>query len=68
MRHLGTPSRPADLLPTPFSEFLWADFLRRRISRKRVVSAFEAAVVKALDLARGQEASYLPGWCGPIEN
>ncbi|AOO84566.1 ParB-like protein [Bosea vaviloviae] len=53
---------------TPFSEFLWADFLRRRISRKRVVSAFEAAVVKALDLARSQEASYLPGWCGPIEN
>jgi hypothetical protein len=53
---------------TPFSEFLWADFLRRRITRKRVVSAFEAAVVKALDLAKSPEASYLPGWRGPIED
>jgi hypothetical protein len=50
---------------TPFSEFLWADFLRRRIKRKRVEKSFDAALQKALDLARGEEASYLPGWCGP---
>ena len=28
---------------TPFSEFLWADFLRRRIKRKLVESDFERA-------------------------
>ena len=28
---------------TPFSEFLWADFLRRRIKRKAVEKDFNAA-------------------------
>ena len=50
---------------TPFSEFIWADFLRRRIKRRIVEADFSAAVVEALALARGGEASYLPGWCGP---
>jgi hypothetical protein len=36
---------------TPFSEFLWADFLRRRISRKSVEANFEKATEKALALA-----------------
>ncbi|MBN8807543.1 MAG: chromosome partitioning protein ParB [Sphingomonas sp.] len=49
---------------TPYSEFLWADFLRRRVRAKLVEQHFERAVVKALDLARGHDASYLPGWCG----
>jgi hypothetical protein len=52
---------------TPFSEFLWADFLRRRVERKRVESHFDQAVEEALRLARSQEANYLPGWCGPVE-
>ena len=52
---------------TPFSEFLWADFLRRRLERRRVESRFDRAVVEALGLARGHEASYLPGWCGPAD-
>ncbi len=52
---------------TPFSEFLWADFLRRRLKRKLVELDFEAAVQKALTLARSLEANYLPGWCGPVE-
>jgi hypothetical protein len=52
---------------TPFSEFLWADFLRRRIGRKRVESHFERAVEEALALARSREADYLPGWCGPVD-
>jgi hypothetical protein len=52
---------------TPFSEFLWADFLRRRIERKRIGSHFEQAVEEALRLARGHEADYLPGWCGPVD-
>ena len=50
---------------TPFSEFLWADFLRRRIPRKTVEKDFASAMEKALGLAKGQEARYLPGWCGP---
>ncbi len=50
---------------TPFSEFLWADFLRRRMKRKAVAADFEAALTEALDLARSEHAAYLPGWCGP---
>jgi hypothetical protein len=52
---------------TPFSEFLWADFLRRRIDKKRIASRFDRAVEEALRLARSHEADYLPGWCGPVE-
>ena len=51
---------------TPFSEFLWADFLRRRLKRKLVDKDFERALVRALDLAKGGDADYLPGWCGPV--
>jgi len=50
---------------TPFSEFLWADFLRRRVKRKIVVSDFNHALEKALELAKSDEATHLPGWCGP---
>jgi len=50
---------------TPFSEFLWADFLRRRMKRKAVERDFDNAMAKALALARSKDADYLPGWCGP---
>jgi hypothetical protein len=50
---------------TPFSEFLWADFLRRRLERRRVTRNFPAAVRQAMKLAKSQDAHYLPGWCGP---
>lgn len=50
---------------TPFSEFLWADFLRRKISRKRVEGHFAEAMEEALEFAKSEEAIYLPGWCGP---
>jgi len=50
---------------TPFSEFLWADFLRRKISRKAVEDNFSKAMEKALEYARSDAAVYLPGWCGP---
>jgi hypothetical protein len=52
---------------TPYSEFLWADFFRRRMKRRALERDFAAAVRHALKLARGPEADYLPGWCGPIE-
>jgi hypothetical protein len=50
---------------TPYSEFLWADFLRRRVKRKLVESDFERALDQALQLAKSMDADYLPGWCGP---
>jgi hypothetical protein len=52
----------------PFSEFQWADFLRRRIDRKEVEKHFERAIKEALKLARSQDAGYLPGWCGPTDD
>jgi hypothetical protein len=51
---------------TPFSEFIWADFLRRRIKKKAVENDFEAAIKHALELAKSKDANYLPGWCGPV--
>ena len=51
---------------TPFSEFLWADYLRRRLKRKLLEEDFPAALVRALKLARSSDADFLPGWCGPI--
>jgi hypothetical protein len=53
---------------TPFSEFLWADFLRRKISRKMADDNFAGAMEKALAFAKGHDAIYLPGWCGPASD
>ncbi len=50
---------------TPYSEFLWADFLRRRVKRQMVERNFDRAIEQALQLAKSSAASYLPGWCGP---
>ncbi len=49
----------------PFSEFLWADYLRTRVDVQIVQQDFEAAVLKAVKLAKSKEAEFLPGWCGP---
>jgi len=61
LRHAGGFAKDV----TPFSEFLWADFLRRRLKTKHVVDDPETALEQALDLARSTDALYLPGWCGP---
>ena len=53
---------------TPFSEFLWADFLRRRIDRATAAKSFDKAMKEALALAKGKDADYLPGWCGPTSD
>jgi hypothetical protein len=50
---------------TPYSEFVWADFLRLRIKPKAVKQDFSGTLAVALDMARSEEASYLPGWCAP---
>jgi hypothetical protein len=52
---------------TPYSEFLWADFLRRQIKRGTVEKDFSGALRTALKLAKSKDADYLPGWCGPID-
>jgi hypothetical protein len=51
----------------PYSEFLWADFLRRRVDLHIVVKDFEAAVAEAITHAHHPDARYLPGWCGAVE-
>jgi hypothetical protein len=62
LRRAGGLSRET----TPFNEFLWADFLRRRMKRKAIENNFTQALEKALQLAKSQDANYLPGWCGPV--
>jgi|ERR1700722_14065190 hypothetical protein len=53
---------------TPFSEFLWADFLRPRLKRRLVNDDFARALREALKLARSHDADHLPGWCGPTDD
>jgi hypothetical protein len=50
---------------TPYSEFLWADFLRKRIKTALVERDFKSSLQTALELAKSRDAEYLPGWCGP---
>ena len=49
---------------TPFSEFMWADFLRHRIAGHIAGDDPEAALKLAMDLGKSRAASFLPGWCG----
>lgn len=53
---------------TPFSEFLWADFFRRRIDKDAVAKNFDKAMKEALSLSKNKDADYLPGWCGPTSD
>ncbi len=46
----------------PYSEFKWADFLRRRIRRELVERDFGRALAMAMHLAERAEAKSLPGW------
>ena len=52
---------------SPFSEFQWADFLRRNIDRDKVENHFKRALDEARKLAKSKEADYLPGWCGKTD-
>jgi hypothetical protein len=60
MREAGGYAKDA----TPFSEFLWADYLRPRIRPAAIRKDFDQALRKALELAHEQDARYLPGWSG----
>ena len=61
LRHVGGYAKDM----TPFSEFLWADFFRTRIKRKAIEADFGRSLERALKLAKSEDASFLPGWCGP---
>ena len=61
LRRMGGYAKDA----TPFSEFLWADFLRRRIDAELVKDDYASAARKAMKLAKDKAAAFLPGWCGP---
>jgi hypothetical protein len=60
LRHAGGYSKDM----TPFSEFLWADFMRQRIKRKAIDKDYAAALKRAVRLAKSNDAAFLPGWCG----
>ena len=62
LRHAGGYSKDV----TPYSEYLWANFLRARITEELALSDFEQALRKALTLAHQQDAHYLPGWSGDM--
>ncbi|BCQ52620.1 ParB-like protein [Burkholderia gladioli] len=52
---------------TPFSEFLWADYLRGKIPVERIRKHFAKALKEALAHAHALDARYLPGWTGVFE-
>lgn len=52
----------------PYADFVWADFLRRRIAGACVDSDFEAALDDAARLTAGKNARHLPGWQGACAN
>ena len=64
LRRLGGYSKET----TPYSEFLWADFLRRRMKKKSVIGNFSYSLKEAYKLAKSHDADYLPGWCGPAKD
>ena len=49
---------------TPYSEFLWADFLRRQVKLSKLKDDFDRCVDKSVDMARSEAARHLPGWAG----
>jgi hypothetical protein len=61
LRHAGGFAKDT----APYSEFLWGNFLRSRLKASYIEEDFEGALRKAMVLAKSEEASYLPGWCGP---
>jgi hypothetical protein len=50
---------------TPYAEFLWADFYRRRLKLPGGKVGTKV-LQQALLLAHSPDTAYLPGWSGPI--
>jgi hypothetical protein len=51
-----------DKVRAPFSEFAWADFLRRRLDRTLLDRDFNEALRIAAQIAHGDGPRRLPGW------
>jgi hypothetical protein len=64
LRRLGGYSKET----APYSEFQWADYLRRRMKLKDLKKDFNSASEQAMKLAKSGDADYLPGWCGPTHS
>ena len=60
VRHAGGFPKDA----TPFAEFLWADFFRRRIKLAQLQRDAVTALQTAMTLCHSPEAAHLPGWSG----
>jgi len=50
---------------TPYADFAWADFMRRRIDVPLPTRDFFAALVRAQQLAASRATEHLPGWLAP---
>ncbi|HUO91303.1 MAG TPA: ParB-like protein [Rhizomicrobium sp.] len=61
LRRMGAFSKESEA----FSEFQWADFLRRRVKRTVIEKEFTRALEMAMEFAKSKDAIYLPGWSGP---
>ncbi|HTH76032.1 MAG TPA: ParB-like protein [Trinickia sp.] len=62
LRRVGGYAKDA----APFSEFLWADYLRSKVPEKRIRKNFDKALGEALACAHEADARYLPGWAGQM--
>lgn len=60
VRHAGGFPKDA----TPFAEFLWADFFRRRITLTQLKRNPTACLAQACKLCHSPQAAHLPGWSG----
>jgi hypothetical protein len=50
--------------PSPFAEFVWADFFRRLIPAEDLEADFDAMVSLAIPLAKSERAKAMPGFIG----
>lgn len=50
--------------PTPYSEFLWADYFRDYIRKRMLEEKYPKALERALIVSRAHDARHLPGWAG----
>ena len=50
---------------TPFMEFIWADYFRSTFRARDIRNHWKRTLDEAVALARGHDAHFMPGWCGP---
>jgi hypothetical protein len=52
----------------PYSEFLWADYFRDKVSKALLGNHYVRATEAAMKLSHKQDTRYLPGWAGTIRS